>query len=151
MGKTCPTRISRLPAAAFASIGFKLANGHYAFLWLTTRDAAPQKIVIKAANPAGVATDPYELKARKQAVDRYQGFNPSDVLYLIMTDRFADGNPGNDQPGYAPQAPRGWHGGDLSGIDRHIDYLQQLGVTTLWLTPVYPTATCTIPITDTPR
>ncbi len=112
------------------------ANGHYAFLWLTTRDAAPQKIVIKAANPAGVATDPYELKARKQAVDRYQGFNPSDVLYLIMTDRFADGNPGNDQPGYAPQAPRGWHGGDLSGIDRHIDYLQQLGVTTLWLTPV---------------
>ena len=112
------------------------ANGHYAFLWLKTRDAGPQKIVIKVSNPGGVATEPYELRARQPAVGRYQGFNPSDVLYLIMTDRFADGDPGNDQPGYAPQAPRGWHGGDLRGIDRHIDYLQQLGVTALWLTPV---------------
>jgi glycosidase len=53
-----------------------------------------------------------------------------------MTDRFADGNPKNNQPGYDRAAPRGWHGGDLAGIEKHLDYLQQLGVTALWTTPV---------------
>ena len=112
------------------------ANGHYAFLWLATKDADPQSIEISASNAAGRAKTRYELKARAPARGRYQGFNAADVMYLIMTDRFADGDPSNDQPGYAPDAPRGWHGGDLRGIRQHLDYLQELGVTTLWTTPV---------------
>jgi glycosidase len=54
-----------------------------------------------------------------------------------MTDRFADGDPSNNQPGYDPAKPRGWHGGDLRGAEDHLDYLQSLGATTLWTTPVY--------------
>lgn len=111
-------------------------NGHYAFLWLTTKDADVQNLEISASNSAGATKAAFELKARTPANGRYQGFNAADVMYLIMTDRFADGDPSNNQPGYAPGAPRGWHGGDLRGIDQHLDYLQQLGVTTLWTTPV---------------
>jgi glycosidase len=116
------------------------SNGHYAFLWLTTKGASPQKLRITATNPAGSAKTDFELKTREPARGRYQGFNPSDVIYLIMTDRFADGDPSNDQPGYAPEAARGWHGGDFRGIEDHLDYLQQLGITTLWLTPILSNA-----------
>ena len=79
------------------------------------------------------------------------GFSARDVLYLIMTDRFADGDLRNDGPeadsaAGSPAAaaerakPRGWHGGDLQGVLQHLDYLQQLGVTGVWITPVYTNA-----------
>jgi glycosidase len=62
-------------------------------------------------------------------------------MYLIMTDRFADGDLTNDGTPAEHAAelakPRGWHGGDLQGIQQHIDYLQNLGITTVWITPVY--------------
>lgn len=111
-------------------------NGHYAFLWLATKQAKPQDLQIVVSNAAGSATTGFRLYARAPAQGRYQGFTPSDVIYLAMTDRFANGNPSNDEPGYAPEAPRGWHGGDFAGIRRHLDYLQNLGVTTLWMTPI---------------
>jgi glycosidase len=57
-------------------------------------------------------------------------------MYLIMTDRFARGSNSKDRPGLERDKPRGWHGGDLAGIEQHLDYLQQLGVTTVWTTPV---------------
>ena len=59
-----------------------------------------------------------------------------DVVYMIVTDRFADGDPDNNA-GVEPDAPKGRHGGDLRGIIQRIPYLQALGVTTLWITPVY--------------
>lgn len=111
-------------------------NGHYAFLWLSTKSAAAQRLRIIATNAAGKTNADFELKAREPETGRHQGFNAGDVMYLIMTDRFADGDPANDKPGYDPSAPRGWHGGDFRGIDEHLDYLQQLGVTTLWTTPI---------------
>lgn len=111
-------------------------NGHYAFLWLTSANARPQTLRIRAANGAGSTSFAYELKPRASAQGRYQGFSAADAMYLIMTDRFADGDPSNNQPGYDPSAPRGWHGGDFRGIDQHLDYLQQLGITTVWLTPI---------------
>ena len=64
------------------------------------------------------------------------GFSSADVLYLIMTDRFAEGSAANDPPGDDRAAARGWHGGDLAGIEQHLDYLKQLGVTAVWTTPV---------------
>ena len=112
------------------------ANGHYAFLWLATKTAEPQDLEIAASNAAGSAKTEYALRARVAAGRRYQGFNSADVIYLVMTDRFADGDRRNDQPGYAPDAPRGWHGGDFAGIRQHLDYLHELGVTTLWTTPI---------------
>lgn len=96
------------------------ANGHWAFLWLKTADAAPQTLWVTARNAAGKARRPFVLAARSDGPDAHRGFSSADAMYLIMTDRFADGHPG----------------GDFAGIERHLDYLQQLGITTLWLTPV---------------
>jgi glycosidase len=119
------------------------ANGHYAFLWLATAGAGAQKLQIQVSNSAGKTSADFELKARDPETVRHQGFSAADVMYLIMTDRFADGDSSNNQPGYQLGAPRGWHGGDLRGVDEHLDYLQQLGVTTLWLTPILSNARMT--------
>lgn len=113
------------------------ANGHYAFLWLNTGTAAPQSLGISVATPQGRTTAPFLLAERKPSVGRYQGFSSADVMYLIMTDRFADGDTANDPHPSERDLPRGWHGGDFRGVQQHLDYLQQLGVTTVWLTPVY--------------
>ena len=89
----------------------------------------------------------YRFEQRKAGSDGasgaggFAGFSSKDAMYLIMTDRFADGDPSNDQqPGDQADEKtmaRGWHGGDLQGITQHLDYLQELGVTTVWITPVY--------------
>jgi glycosidase len=111
-------------------------NGHWAFLWLKTGDAAAQTLWVTASNGHGKARHAFELAARVRDPDAHRGFSSADVLYLIMTDRFADGNTTNNQPGYNRGAPRAWHGGDLAGIEQHVDYLKQLGVTAVWTTPV---------------
>ena len=70
-----------------------------------------------------------------------EGINADDVIYLIMIDRFADGDVTNNNPPDAPreandrQNPRAFHGGDLRGIINQLPYLKDLGVTALWLTP----------------
>jgi neopullulanase len=111
-------------------------NGHWAFLWLDTGNAAAQSLWITAKSNQGEARSPFQLAERTHDPNAHSGFSSADVLYLIMTDRFADGNSANDQPGYDRAAPRGWHGGDLAGIAKHIDYLRELGITALWTTPV---------------
>jgi len=73
---------------------------------------------------------------------RFQGMSPDDVIYLIMPDRFANGDSGNDDPagsrGLWDRAnPRYFHGGDFKGVMRHLDYIKELGATTIWLTPWY--------------
>ena len=114
-------------------------NGHWAFLDISTDSATPGAFLIEARNADGVATGSYTLEKRRDASNQPRGFSSKDVMYLIMTDRFADGDPGNDhQPGipYAVDVPNAWHGGDLRGIEKHLDYLEKLGVTTVWITPV---------------
>lgn len=111
-------------------------NGHWAFLWLNTRNAAPQKLTVIAENAFGRARVSYELAARSAREGDHSGFSSADVLYLIMTDRFAHGSSSSDPPGDDRAAPRGWHGGNLAGIEAHLDYLKHLGVTALWTTPV---------------
>ena len=82
------------------------------------------------------------MKARGQKGDEIQGFTASDVLYLIMPDRFANGNPDNDVvPGMLENrvdrnGQYARHGGDLKGVADHLDYLADLGVTTIWLNPI---------------
>jgi len=78
---------------------------------------------------------PYELKARVP-MSGAKGFDASDVLYLIMPDRFANGEPSNDVWDNVPIArnnPIGRHGGDFAGISKHLDYMLDLGVTAIWL------------------
>ena len=115
-------------------------NGHWAQLWLTASPSSPETITLTAHTAGAQASAPYTFAARRPATDSFAGFSSKDVLYLIMTDRFTDGDPANDHQPNANDdraAPRGWHGGDLKGIEQHLDYLQQLGVTAVWTTPVY--------------
>ena len=113
-------------------------NGHYAQLWLTATTSHPETIQITAKNKNGMTRITYSFAPRRAAYDGFAGFSSKDVMYLIMTDRFADGDPSNDGPDHAAElaSPHGWHGGDLRGILDHLDYLKQLGVTTVWITPV---------------
>jgi len=115
-------------------------NGHWVFLWLKTATAPPQTLWVTASKKEGQARHSFQLARRSEDPHAHRGFSSADVLYLIMTDRFADGNRGSNQPGFKSgldrAAPRGWHGGDLAGIERHLDYLHELGVTALWTTPV---------------
>jgi neopullulanase len=112
------------------------ANGHWAFLWLNTQNAAPQTLWITATNGHGATRCSFVLAARSNSESGHNGFSSADVLYLIMTDRFAEAGPAAAPPGDDRSAPRGWHGGNFAGIEQHVDYLKQLGVTAVWTTPV---------------
>ncbi len=83
----------------------------------------------------------YELKKRTAGSALRKGFDNSDVIYLIMPDRFANGDSTNDNiAGMKQKAdrsnPDGRHGGDIKGIINHLDYLKELGITALWMTPL---------------
>jgi glycosidase len=84
----------------------------------------------------------YQLKQREMSGDKRQGFDNSDVLYMLMPDRFAQGQGHNPSvQGMRPykedrSKPSLRHGGDLNGIREHLEYFKELGVTALWLTPV---------------
>lgn len=113
------------------------ANGHWAFLWINTASAHPQTLQITAASQQGTAHASYVLAARTHHAHDHAGFSSSDVMYLIMTDRFAySGATISATQTEERKKTRGWHGGNIAGIERHIDYLKQLGVTTVWTTPV---------------
>jgi glycosidase len=123
-------------------------NGHWAQLWLSASPAAPEVVTVTASVGAEKVSMRYMFAKQRAAGDGFAGFSSRDVMYLIMTDRFADGDTHNDGPdahsaegsaaAVAERAKvRGWHGGDLKGIEAHLDYLQKLGVTTVWTTPVY--------------
>jgi glycosidase len=117
-------------------------GGDYLFIWLKfAANARTGTLVCRVATPTGNTNFELPIAARSPTATRFHGFAPDDVLYLIMPDRFANGDPTNDEPTEFPGShdranPRTWHGGDLRGIRDHLDYLQDLGVTTLWLTPV---------------
>lgn len=83
----------------------------------------------------------YEFKKRREGSAERKSYSSADVIYLLMPDRFADGNPENDSsPLIAENANReiigGRHGGDLEGIRKHLDYIKDLGATTIWPTPI---------------
>jgi len=88
-----------------------------------------------------VQTYLYELKERKKGSAMREGFNGSDVIYLITPDRFVNGNPENDWVEGMKEKPSrtdkdGRHGGDIQGIINSLDYLQEMGFTAVWLNPV---------------
>ncbi|MGA7158115.1 MAG: alpha-amylase family glycosyl hydrolase [Acidobacteriaceae bacterium] len=123
-------------------------NGHWAQVWLSASPSEAETVTLTARDGGEEAVARYRFEKRRAASDGFAGFSSRDVMYLILTDRFADGDLRNDGPdaqsaedsaaAAAERAKaRGWHGGDLKGIEEHLDYLQKLGVTTVWVTPVY--------------
>ncbi len=118
------------------------ASGDYLFLWLKFgAELKSGTAVCRISTPTGSTSFELPLAAREQTIHKFQGLTPADVIYLIMPDRFANGDPANDEPAEAPGShdrskARAYHGGDLRGIREHLDYLKDLGVTTLWLTPI---------------
>jgi len=118
-------------------------RGTYIFVDVFIAPNAPSgSRSIRVTTPRGSAKSSFEVLAPLNRAGRFQGFSPNDVMYLIMIDRFADGDPSNNDP---PQS-RGlydrnnkfyYHGGDLQGVINHLPYLKELGVTAIWLTPWY--------------
>jgi neopullulanase len=118
-------------------------TGHYLLLWLEIApDANPGPVRLMAKRDSASVEIPFSIATRRPLAEGFNGFGPDDVIYLIMPDRFADGDPSNDSP---PQSPgtydrskaRAYHGGDLRGIRQHLPYLHDLGVTTIWINPLY--------------
>jgi glycosidase len=118
--------------------------GTYAFLDLTfPAGSRPGTVPITLTTSAGSVEVPFRVTRRLTGAGR--GFGPNDVIYLIMPDRFANGDPGNDDPAISKGMldrgnPRFYHGGDLAGVRQRLPYLKSLGVTAIWLNPVYDNA-----------
>jgi glycosidase len=97
---------------------------------------------IRITTEAGEAQAPFALVPALPPQGRFQGFSTDDVIYLIMPDRFANGDTSNDDPAisrglYDRTRSRYYHGGDFEGIIQHLPYIKELGATAIWMTPVY--------------
>jgi glycosidase len=121
----------------------RLDNGKYLALDVTiSPQAHPGAVAIEFHQGRKVQKTSWLLKPRNTG-KLGQGVTAEDLIYLIMPDRFSNGDPSNDKvKGLRDQSLNRdsiflRHGGDLQGIINHLDYLQDLGVTALWLTPVW--------------
>ncbi|HUE81101.1 MAG TPA: alpha-amylase family glycosyl hydrolase [Pyrinomonadaceae bacterium] len=118
-------------------------RGTYLFVDVAiASNVSPGERQLRITTPNGTANARFEIQTPLPRQGRFQGFSPDDLLYLIMLDRFSDGDPSNNDP---PQS-RGlydrnnkfyYHGGDLQGVIDRLAYLKDLGVTAIWLTPWY--------------
>ena len=132
----------KLAAGVYLTKINRVENPNYVFLDLTINaDARSGKFSFPFLKDINLQ---YELKARRKGngTAYAQGVTSKDFIYLIMPDRFSDGDSTNDRVAGMRDQSLGRdsvyyrHGGDLKGIENHLDYLQSLGITTLWLTPV---------------
>ena len=121
-----------------------LENPNYAFVKLMIEeDAEPGDIAISLSKDGEIKDYSFELRERNQDKERVAGLTTADFIYLLMPDRFSNGDPSNDsfedmnQSGIDRRRMYYRHGGDIKGIQNHLDYLQELGVTALWPNPVF--------------
>lgn len=123
-------------------------NGGGTYVFASLRidaGAAPGDAGLRLQTDGGEVAIPFRLEPpwNSETFPGARGISAEDVIYLIMTDRFSDGDPANNVPAGAPalvtdrHQPRGYHGGDFRGLIERLPYLQQLGITALWLTPWY--------------
>ena len=139
--------VRRFNKATVANAGIEVMrvtaaeSPNYLFVTLKIAPSAmPGKVVIALANEKETKNYDWELRSRDNKWHT-GGVTSEDFIYLLMPDRFANGNSANDKDAKLdqncdPQNPFFRHGGDIEGIIGKLDYLQDLGVTTLWLTPV---------------
>ncbi len=132
----------RYPGVHLSSV-IKLESPNYLLIYLTLdKEVEAGKVELTFTQGKKKDIQFYELKQRTKKGNERIGFDASDVLYMLMPDRFANGNPENDNnktlsPSIADRKdPNARHGGDLAGIEKHLDYFNELGVTALWFTPV---------------
>jgi glycosidase len=106
-------------------------------------DARPGDYELTVSSGVGTAPVPFRIDRPLDPATHFRGITNDDVIYLIMPDRFADGDRTNNAPADAPpeandrRNPRAWHGGDLRGVIDRLPYLKELGVTAIWMTPWY--------------
>jgi len=119
-------------------------NGSYLFANVSINPAArPGEYPLTLETSAGRTSIPFRIEPALETRSHFQGISSGDVIYLIMPDRFSDGDSSNNIPANSPAAAndrtnaRAYHGGDLRGVINHLPYLKDLGVTALWLTPWY--------------
>ena len=117
-------------------------NPNYLFVTINTKNIKATDCVFTFKEKNKIAfTQNYSIKKRRENSAQRQSYNASDMMYLIMPDRFSNGKKENDSSNatiekYNRDLPGGRHGGDIQGIINHLDYLQELGVTTIWNTPL---------------
>ena len=121
-------------------------NGQGTYLFVDVRinpSAMPGDYPLILETSGGTTSVPFRLNEPLNRQTNFQGITNDDIIYLIMTDRFSDGDPSNNLPRGAPPASldrtnlRAYHGGDFRGVINHLPYLKELGVTAIWLTPWY--------------
>lgn len=120
----------------------KTENPNYIFVTVNTKNIPSQDFIFSFKSKNKVAfTQKYLLKERKENSKYRKSYDASDVVYLIMPDRFANGNPNNDSTNETAEKgnrefPGGRHGGDIEGIIKNLDYIKSLGATAVWPTPL---------------
>ena len=124
----------------------RVKSPNYLFLYLdVARDAEPGTFDITFSEGDFSFTRGYELRQKNTDPGHAKGFTSADTIYLIMPDRFANGDPNNDEFYFLDDKldrddPYGRHGGDLQGIEDHLDYIEDMGFTSVWLNPVLENA-----------
>ncbi|RYY53579.1 MAG: alpha-amylase, partial [Chitinophagaceae bacterium] len=123
-----------------------VTNRNYLFVDLVlSASAKPGTLRLLLGSGSGASTTiDWKLvaKNKEDGITRIKGVRQEDFIYLLMPDRFSNGDPSNDaytdmrDSGADRQNPFARHGGDLKGIENHLNYLKQLGITTIWPTPV---------------
>ena len=122
------------------------SNGSFIFVDLQLPlDAKPGAVPLRILSGENETTSEFTLLAPLASTGRFAGFSSDDVIYLLMPDRFANGDGHNDDPAVSRGLldrgkPRHYHGGDFHGVFNRLHYLRDLGVTALWLTPWYDNA-----------
>ena len=116
-------------------------NPNYLFVTINTKDVQSCDFLFTFQKKKSAFAKKYSLKQRRLNSAQRKSFDSSDVMYLLMPDRFVNGNPNNKNDAttnekYNRNLPEGRHGGTIEGIIKKLDYLDSLGVTTLWCTPV---------------
>lgn len=119
----------------------KTENPNYVFVTIDLKNITAQELMFTFKNGKKSFNQSYSIKKRKENSRNRKSFDSSDMMYLIMPDRFANGNEKNDSDSNLQEKanrslPGGRHGGDIQGIINNLDYLQSLGVTALWSTPM---------------
>ncbi len=118
-------------------------RGTYAFVDVVIpRETTAGSYPLTVRTGGGSVAAPFSIAPRLAGHGRFQGFGTEDVMYLLMPDRFANGDPSNDDPAVSRglldrSKGRYYHGGDLAGVRQKLPYLKTLGVTTIWMNPIY--------------
>lgn len=126
------------------SLVHSVENPNYLFIYLEISEdaqAGTMKVSLLDEDNNEAGSFDFELREREKGSAGRKGFGPEDVMYLITPDRFANGDPSNDNiKGMKEKADRGnlggRHGGDLEGISNMLDYIAGMGFTAIWLNPV---------------